>query len=357
VSDAQGQIVFLCGAGLAMDAGLPSSVQLAEHLYEHLTHTTTAPNDSVAGLLPALNFIVGGIRFQQGILNQDPRARINIEQIANAAVRLAQRHDNPVAPYTSGWHRRIDELENAYPNVLNQFVDLTYSRLSSELTPDPSADLSYLFRLDDFRSVTPRVDVFTLNYDLCIEMSFLRFANGKLVTGFSDVGWEPALLQCTSGIRLLKLHGSLDWVNDEEHGICAVEYPGHQSLTKADVPSRPLLIFGTDQKTSGLDPFLTLLYQFSEALNRASVLVIVGYSFGDAYINEMVQQRLATNPRLRIVVVAPDADAVIERTEWLKKRPLTVRSMNFTARKALQDMSLKQLVSQLVEDQAAKPPF
>lgn len=356
MSDSDGSIVFLCGAGLSVDAGLPSSTELVNRLYHYLEVQARDGQDGAAPFLAALNFVVGGIRFQQGVLCQDPRQPINIEQVANAALRLAQRHRNPLAPYASGWHRRIDELESARPGILDHFVEVTYSRLAIELTPKPDADLSYLYRFNDFIELSPQLDIFTLNYDLCVETIFTK-QDRQLVNGFTDSGWDPSHLKVGSGIRLIKLHGSLDWLDHEEHGICAVDFPGHQTLTRADMPPRPLLIFGTDQKTTGLDPFLTLLYHFSEALDRARVLVVIGYSFADEYINEMLRQRMATNPRLRLVVVEPDAAGRVDQVEWLRRRPLIVSHLNLRAREALQQMSLRDHVAKMLDDGADEPPF
>jgi len=107
-----------------------------------------------------------------------------------------------------------------------------------------------------------------------------------------------------------KLHGSLDWVDDEMYGICSLLFDRHPKAEDFEVNKLPLLIFGTDAKLSGKDPFLTLVHAFSEHLRLADVLVAIGYSFTDVYINEIVEQRMRDNLSLKLIVVGPRTDEI-----------------------------------------------
>lgn len=74
------RIAILVGAGLAKDAGLPSSVELADRLKKSLIQESqnTArgtkvehDRDRARLLLSAFYFLNGGIRFQSGVLDRD----------------------------------------------------------------------------------------------------------------------------------------------------------------------------------------------------------------------------------------------------------------------------------------------
>ena len=86
------RILVLAGAGLVREAGLPTSVELAAKLREALLEAgkssdqTTSVQANAQACLAALRFLVGGIRFQRGILDRDPDDEINIEQVAIAAI-------------------------------------------------------------------------------------------------------------------------------------------------------------------------------------------------------------------------------------------------------------------------------
>src|SRR4051794_30055513 len=106
----------------------------------------------------------------------------------------------------------------------------------------------------------------------------------------------------------MKLHGSLDWIDDSEFGICSLECPRNHNATELD-GATPLLIFGTDSKLTGKEPFLSLLYQFSRALDECDLFVTLGFSFSDPHVNDIVVQRFNTNTRMQIVVVGYGGDA------------------------------------------------
>ena len=78
------RILVLAGAGLVQEAGLPTSVQLAVKLKEALLEAAENRGQGVAeqgnaqACLAALRFLIGGIRFQRGILNRDPDEEIGV---------------------------------------------------------------------------------------------------------------------------------------------------------------------------------------------------------------------------------------------------------------------------------------
>jgi hypothetical protein len=358
------RIAMLVGAGLVQEAGLPTSVQLVGKLKEALLHECENGNQpsedqsNAVACLAALRFLVGGIRFQRGCLNRDPDEEINIEQIAVAAIELQERVRNPLAPYMSGWHERLNELERQNPEALRLFVDFIYSQLDKWLATPPASDVAYLARLADLCESGIAVDIFSLNYDLCIEKSF--FDSGRsFLNGFSaESGWSPeGLVSPSVPIRLLKLHGSLDWIEDEIYGLCSTEYPvhSHREDLKAD-GSRPLLIFGTAHKLSPREPFLTLAYRFSCATLYAPVLVIIGYSFGDEHINEIIRQAMRKNRRLRVIVVSPDAETLIRRQDFLVRQP-RVTPVAYRAKAALNDNEIFRRVRELLKEFDSEEPF
>ena len=132
------RITFLVGAGLVKDAGLPMSIELATNLKLALQDASENEEDSARKnlarkLLSLFRFLNGGVRFQEGFLDRDPDSPVNIEQIAAAALSLRQRLENPIAPYTSGWHQRLSELEAVGPDLMSDFENFIYSRLTDWL--------------------------------------------------------------------------------------------------------------------------------------------------------------------------------------------------------------------------------
>jgi hypothetical protein len=342
------RIAFLVGAGLVRDAHLPLANELTQKLRDTLLKA--AGDDKLgdgerrraASHLALFRFLSGGIHFQEGILNRDADLPVNIEQLAVAALELQARFRNPLAPYTSGWHQRLVELEAQEPMLLAGFVEFIYSQLNEWLAFRDVHDIAYLARLADACKTT-NVDIFSLNYDLCIETAFTQ-CDQSFANGFTPEGWRPAELNGSDcQLRLFKLHGSLDWVEDEEHGLCALRYPAHKAADDLEGMRRPLLIFGTHHKLSPREPFLSLAYQFSQRVLDTSMLVVIGYGFADDHVNEIVIQGLRRNPRLQMVVVAPDFPVFLHEHPQLSQNP-RVQLLASTARDALNNGSLLQRI-------------
>lgn len=95
-------------------------------------------------------------------------------------------------------------------------------------------------------------------------------------------------------INLLKIHGSLTW-NKEDGKVRKVPKETNKS---------PLLIFPSNNKyeQSYLAPYSDFFYKFRELLNRPrTLLVTVGFSFGDTHIFEMVNDAIRHNDGLSML--------------------------------------------------------
>ena len=156
-------------------------------------------------------------------------------------------------------------------------------------------------------TATHSIRLFTLNYDESVEtaLSHQRHAvNEKWTAGFDEHGWSPDLLDSTRfEIYLYKLHGSLDWVDDEKLGKCSVRWPPAVESEEIPQGADSLLILGADAKLQAVDPFLTLLYRFKTVIGSCQLLIIVGYSFGDRHINAMIIEALQRDPTMHCIVV------------------------------------------------------
>lgn len=350
------KIAFLTGAGFAVDAGLPHSAALASKLKEYLVSLAAGPNNQEAKIqLSLLYFLLGGIRFQWGRLGSDPDQSINIEQIATAALRLRHRGSDPLSPYVASWSEKITEFEAAQQGVLEKFSEVIFARLRQWLTTPAADKIEYVNRIGDLHDKDTSVSIFSLNYDLIIESAFAS-TKRPLANGFKGGRWDPRLLRDHKRIRLFKLHGSLDWVDDEMHGICSLSFDRHPKAEDFEELKPPLLIFGTDAKLSGKDPFLTLTHSFSEELRVANLLVVIGYSFTDHHINEIIEQRMRENLPLRMIVVSPSSSRIKDSRAFLEKNP-RVLPIDAEAKAALNDGLVKQTVIDLLRETAVEAPF
>jgi hypothetical protein len=90
------------------------------------------------------------------------------------------------------------------------------------------------------------------------------------------------MVSFTRTLRLLKLHGSIDWQAKRREPTANEDaflpFEGVERVT-GQTPKKPALIFGAGNKLRAGGPCLELLRQFEESLNRSEALLVVGYSF------------------------------------------------------------------------------
>lgn len=162
------------------------------------------------------------------------------------------------------------------------------------------------------RSEGIKANIFTLNYDRTFEEIFNTETVKILDNGFSEKVISDRKIKVWSKdfndqnsptkINLYKLHGSLDWeYNQDTEEKLIKEY--------MDDGREPLIIFGSSAKMLSFDPFLYILSNFRTLLEEASIFVVIGYSFHDKYINNLLIQQLNQNtpedlPK-RLLVVDP----------------------------------------------------
>ena len=173
------------------------------------------------------------------------------------------------------------------------------------------------------------VDIATLNHDRVID-AFLRASNIPYDDGFERKAADgfrrflPSVYQRSyrdGRARVMKLHGGVDWIqrysriadDAEEYqiGIMREGSPAQQ-WSKKDYGTYGLPIqIGTHNKIANytLYRYLTdLQFRFVHSLDRADLVVIAGYSFGDAGINARVHDWVSKSRKRRLVIVDPCPD-------------------------------------------------
>jgi len=198
------------------------------------------------------------------------------------------------------------------------------------------------------------LDIFTVNHDLLLEQYLLSqnipFADGFDAAINNVQYWNPSVFGANvHGVRLLKLHGSIDWYRFRPDGSSSwyddlIGKPGSTDIShtldpwgKSQLPvdKRPLLLIGTFNKISEYTRriFLDLYYEFSRILDRTTMLVSCGYGFGDKGVNERILQWLYGDRKRRIVLIEPKPDELqrsarpavsLKWDMWCKAGTLTI---------------------------------
>lgn len=364
-------IVFILGAGASRDAGLPLAVEITDRIVQDIER-------NYSPLLPLLRFIHGGICFGRGCSNQKPDDRINIEEFLIACQDLAHRSSSSLYPFVATWHEKLSEVGQLPNDVMyagsgNAFefvVQHAKDRLREWLTLTDPTKAKYFRNLKDFVDAGYRLQIFTLNYDECVELALshgLGDINGNWTTGFNEKGWNPDLFNRRKfDAFLYKLHGSLDWVDDEELGVCSLKWPMADRAEEIPDKYESLLIFATAMKVVPRDPYLTLLVKFRTELAKARCIVILGYSFGDAHVNTVLLDALRKRPELQCVIANRKMQAADYLPREFREQIATARIHNIHdevqqspvgVQLALENDLLLNKVKEVCDQSDDPPPF
>jgi hypothetical protein len=170
-----------------------------------------------------------------------------------------------------------------------------------------TGDLAYLAPIVEAARRKNGLTVATLNYDTSLEQA-AEAAGMAAYTGIESWikhrHWEWP----DYGLRLLKLHGSIDWcwqTSPPERGHLPLRKVEPTTLPFSDQRA-PALVFGQRGKLREDGPFLALLTEFERLLEDGDRLIVVGYSFRDGHVNEVIRRWTAADISRTIVIVDPD---------------------------------------------------
>ena len=265
------------------------------------------------------------------------RATGNIEDQLRVANELLRGLDI-IAKSDAILKNRADGLREDLSKVLAEFAASILAGENGLITANADKlemTLNYLVSfLMSFASRTgtrDRLQIFTTNYDRCIEMGaevaglhLLDRFIGSLAPIFRSsrldvdmhynppgIRGEPRYLEGVA--RFTKLHGSVDWVDVANNirrtavpfGAASVQdylqAPGFKGANALQLMIYPNS--AKDRETAAY-PYVELFRDFAAAVCRPnSTLIAFGYSFGDEHINRVIEDML-TIPSTHLVVIS-----------------------------------------------------
>jgi SIR2-like domain len=356
-------LTVLLGAGASREAGLPLSSDLTREI--HSLITSSPPIRRNSEVAEALNFVCGTLIKYDSDRGGSPDKFPDIERLVSAVELLGARDTLEVTPFVDSWDPFVERIDrphiepffnNTFRDAIAQslsprggqpdFAELIsrvvlattmtgaghiYGRLLNELygslrqvlTQADAAGFSYLCPLVDV-AADPLVTIATLNYDTGFEMA-AQSQGMSVSTGIegwesgSPTPWPPGFL------KLLKLHGSINWSWDFRERFL----PPAPSVVVSDSPDHdtrsPAIVFGQREKLRAEGPFLELMAEFIRNLEASDLLAVVGYSFHDNHINELIRRWMSRQENRHLIVVDPHFSIVHPSGSFIK--PDFARSM------------------------------
>jgi SIR2-like domain len=297
--------LVLLGAGASAEAGVPTAFAMTRAIVDQFGSGRRRVDG--AQLRSVLTYVC------EELLASDSKpaesfGQLDVERVFSAVELLAERGRLEIAPFITEWRSGLADWDRFHARGENVFADLEASMLVElrRLVGTTQKRVSYLEPLVRFAADPARATIATLNYDRSIEGvgDAIGVPVHTGITSWVNTGrWDWP----SSGVRLLKLHGSIDWAWEEDPSedghlpsryIAQVAHPAHD-------PRPPAVVFGLRGKLRAEGPFLSALTEFESQLAGAPRLIVVGYSFRDDHVNQVIRRWTFENRSRRIVVVDP----------------------------------------------------
>jgi hypothetical protein len=175
----------------------------------------------------------------------------------------------------------------------------------------------------------PGFTIATLNHDTLIERALsdggIGFADGFHPPDGDVAFFDPLLLDSPEGIKLLKLHGSIDWRwtrvkekaawRDCYTKVVSGEPWQRRTLSgiKIEYELPAGVLVGTMNKLFDYHFGITqeVLLRFHRTLRETDTLVVSGYGWGDFAVNGWLKNWLGASPGHRIVLLHRNPEAAV----------------------------------------------
>ncbi|MCW5824864.1 MAG: SIR2 family protein [Cyanobacteria bacterium TGS_CYA1] len=274
--------IFLLGAGASKEAKMPNAFELFEVVEEGLGENQKREFQDLGNRFTQIRESNIPFTFEElfGFLEDELRSsRKNavLEQLKSAIVKILVK---------TLWLREYESERLNYFEPLCIYV---------QHKPAHVATLNWdnVFETT-FRKLFPPLD---LDEGLVLKNSLIPSPGRKFFPGFQDDN---------QNLKFLKLHGSADLKHGTEWNYDKNMEEGFwiKSIGFDYVQADIVLGVGKEQRIKE-EPYLWSLFQkFSDLLSVCNKLHVVGYSFSDDHINELLIDRLLKNAKPLEIVVA-----------------------------------------------------
>lgn len=315
-------IIFFTGAGFSKPAECKMSMEMLKDL-ENLSNDgnsifTRTERRTIKFILSCLNYHAQWRSLEtDGKYSYQP----NIEEFAMLLRRIQNRENLLPYPVTGNWSDKIMQLEqefhsenknselDLYDSIESKIKTICYPKWLNVNSTDFLKPMSEFFRANP--DIDTKLDWFTLNNDLVLEEHFKD--DNSIYTGFVSqkwVGFDKAMIDENTynagRVNYYKFHGSIDWLRMNDGTV----RKNNQNIDEAEVDSKtnPFLIFGHGTKLFTIDPFFSLFKIFHDKLHEKRYFFVIGYSFFDPHVNNLLFNELMTNPEQdkKMIIVNPN---------------------------------------------------
>jgi hypothetical protein len=303
-------VIFLLGAGASVEAGVHTSNEITDILINFGSYCPSENSTAIENLLKYIQ-----VRIADYL--QVKASEVNFEYILGTLLELSRKEKYSIVPFLGDGDILIKKLEKVIS--IQNVIDKLYALLRELFFVRNPVD--YLDPLKTFIRFSKPLDLFTLNYDISVETVFdnnrVSYTTGYVGRSNRLPVWDPSQFSKRSyDARIFKLHGSVNWglqsfyppppVKSDPTGDMSsatdyylADYPERVEIdpfpiSPVEPPDREMgmvgiMNFGIRKELLYAERMFTILFNhFLNALDKAQICIICGYSFRDERINLIV---------------------------------------------------------------------
>ena len=160
-----------------------------------------------------------------------------------------------------------------------------------------------------------RLNIYTTNYDRYLDRylndTFAPNYNSAVKDYFEQSG-EEAYLRLNESYftseyvpsdQFVKLHGSVNWYKSGAGKVVRTLEP------LKDYEENRVMIYPTNDKPLYLEPWVSLLVLFRNALDKSKNWIVMGYSFNDEYLRGVFEEKLKSGDH-RLVIIGKEGKKI-----------------------------------------------
>ena len=160
--------------------------------------------------------------------------------------------------------------------------------------------------------------IYTTNYDRVQETYWEGkedindlFKKGKGIETL-DIGRLP---NANERIKLVKLHGSLDWY--KVGGEIVRSLDSKRPKIGGKTVEREQVLYPIQQKDLYIHPWYDIFRQFKQDLSKTLNWIVIGYSFNDEFIRNMFLEVFRQEKQdSRMLIIHPRAREIVQKFRW-----------------------------------------
>ena len=296
------KIMLFLGAGASAAFGYPTTKRFVKNLQGSLSNTRE---------LILLNNLL------------QIKDITDVEQILFLIESVKQLKETPMIDLLKTYSSSI-QFNNLPSNIIEQFpiwdnleqriYDEIFKQYEFNLETKEEVNNTYLSLLNIIKKYNSDeyINIFTTNYDKVIEEICHEDAcQFNYDDGFKyheirrQEEWYGSLsdkLNINKDIiKLFKLHGSLDWRKKSDGKI--VKVGSEERINKSRRFRENILIYPSKKIQREDQPYKWLHDTFIEQLKTTNIMIVIGFSFRDEYINEILNKYYKGN----VILISPNA--------------------------------------------------